>query len=137
MKFRSGMMLILLAGCGTDHPEVARVRGKVTLNGVPFTAGGTVYFEPQGTGKRASGRIQSDGSYELSTYSAGDGAVVGAGKVAVMPPVAVTDELTESQPLQTSTSPIPRRYRSMASSELTCEVKAGVLNEFPIKMQSK
>jgi hypothetical protein len=73
---------VLAAGCG-DQKQVAPVRGTVTLNGQPLP-GGRIMFEPiaDGTnkivGKPAFGKIQSDGSYVLTTYKEGDGAVVGS-----------------------------------------------------------
>jgi hypothetical protein len=72
-----------LAGCGSSagRPKLGKVSGKVTYKGQPVTAG-TVTFTPI-TGKGgesgdiASGQIESDGSYTLTTFDTGDGAVLG------------------------------------------------------------
>jgi hypothetical protein len=74
--------VLVVAGCGKGRP-VAPVRGTVTLDGKPLP-GGRIMFEPIASGpnkivgKAAFGQIQSDGSFVLSTYEEGDGAVVGS-----------------------------------------------------------
>lgn len=83
------------SGCGRGYErEVGRVTGTVTCDGKLLTSG-VVNFTPvevkSGEGlteedfaKGARGEIQSDGSYELSTYHQGDGAAVGVHEVRVM-----------------------------------------------------
>jgi len=81
-------LLVGVVGCGPANGlNLARVSGKVTYMGEPIK-NGTVIFEPdeaKGTsGPQAIGTITSDGSYILSSESAGDGAVVGYHKVGVL-----------------------------------------------------
>ncbi len=57
------MSLFWLAGCGG---KPASVSGIVTLDGKPLDKG-MVGFAPVNGGMRAAGKIQSDGSYSLST----------------------------------------------------------------------
>jgi hypothetical protein len=52
------------------------VKGKVTYKGQPLTKG-VIRFEPSGYGRAASGKLQSDGTYVLSTLKDGDGVVAG------------------------------------------------------------
>ena len=75
------MALLLLGGCGSGLPERGKVTGKVTFNGKPVPEG-TVTFYPQ-TGRSASGRIQPDGTYTLTTFDEGDGAIVGSHEVTI------------------------------------------------------
>lgn len=81
--------LSFLTGCNKSPYEMAPVRGTVTVDGQPMTHG-KVMFAPaakQGElnpGKPAFGRIQSDGSFVLSTYDDDDGAVVGEHGVTVI-----------------------------------------------------
>ncbi|WP_428304112.1 hypothetical protein [Lacipirellula sp.] len=56
-------MALVLSGCGGKSSQVS---GKVTLDGKPLERG-TVGFTPINRGMRASGVIESDGSYTLST----------------------------------------------------------------------
>ena len=74
-------------GCSPDNGlNLAKVRGKVTYKGVPVR-NGTVFFMPdesKGTiGPPAVGSITSDGSFIMSTESAGDGVIVGSHKIGV------------------------------------------------------
>jgi len=73
----------LTLGCSgsAGRPPLARVSGTVTHNGKPVTSGSVVFTpvgDSQGAGARiATGQIESDGSYTLTTYDTGDGAVLG------------------------------------------------------------
>jgi hypothetical protein len=91
--------LTALSGCGPDNGlNLARVSGKVLYKGEPVT-NGTVFFMPdesKGTvGPPAVGSLTSDGSYVLSTETAGDGVIVGHHKVGItgVEPVAVSSEV--------------------------------------------
>ena len=84
--------LLLLAGCEQDQKfNVAPVVGTVQFNGKPVI-GGTICFRPEGTsdqleaGKPALANIAEDGTFALSTYGNGDGAVIGLHQVQYMPP---------------------------------------------------
>src|SRR5262245_39545204 len=71
--------LSLIAGCRNAHElDTAPVTGNVLLNGKPLTSGTVTFVPPKG--RVANGEIRSDGSFELSTYRAGDGAIVGPHK---------------------------------------------------------
>jgi hypothetical protein len=72
-------------GCGSGSavpPSLISVKGKVTYKGQPVTKG-IVRFEPDGFGRMATGELQSDGTFELSTLKPGDGAVPGEHRVTV------------------------------------------------------
>lgn len=77
---------LLLTGCSGDDGIGKRfpVSGKVTYDGKPLTSG-TVNFLPEdpATGRPATGEIQTDGSYKLTTQTPGDGAMGGKYKVSI------------------------------------------------------
>lgn len=108
------------AGCQRG-PTVVPVEGRVTYEGKPLEFG-TVTFQPP-QGQPAKGKIQSDGTFTLSTFAPGDGAVVGTHKVRITcyesqrAPVAASGERTLGKLL------IPRRYTLFDQSGLTAEVK--------------
>jgi hypothetical protein len=82
------VLLVGAAGCGSDNGlDLARVSGKVTYKGEPIK-NGTIIFQPDEskgtTGPQAIGTITSDGSYILSSETAGDGAVVGHHKIGIL-----------------------------------------------------
>src|SRR5262245_58302614 len=103
--------LLALVGCGRSGGfETAKVKGVVTLDGKPFTAGGTVVFEPERQGKMAIGSIEADGTFNLTTYKKGDGAIVGRHRVAVTPLIG---QISDKEPASGSekASPIPHKYQ--------------------------
>ena len=82
-----------MAGCGSGLEEfpVAPATGVVLCGGDPISSG-RVQFSPKQpdpdaieAGKPARGVIGPDGTFTLSTYERGDGAVVGVHSVAVWP----------------------------------------------------
>src|SRR5207248_10914062 len=75
-------LLFSFPGCSRDPnmPKLGTVHGKVTYNGKPVDSG-TVTFNPilgKGgeTGQNATGQIESDGSYEMTTFNTGDDAIL-------------------------------------------------------------
>lgn len=88
------LAFVVLGGCGDGRLSIAPVKGVVTCGGKPVTSG-SISFTPvvQGsdaaTGARpASGAVQPDGTFVLSTYEANDGAVIGKHTVWYTPPAA-------------------------------------------------
>ena len=79
--------------------ETAPVSGKVTCNGQPITEGYVLFTpildasaDPKKSGKSAYGTIQPDGTYTLTTYEEGDGALLGRHEVRVYRPDPEDDE---------------------------------------------
>ena len=66
---------------GPDHPPTYPVSGKVVFeDGKPLTTGGLVLLESvvtEGLPVNARGTINADGTFELTTFEDGDGAVAG------------------------------------------------------------
>jgi hypothetical protein len=101
--------------------KTAVVRGKVTYKGKPVPHG-SVTFMPTGSGPSATGEIQSDGTYTLTTYSSGDGAILGSHKVMVVAMQDMSGRLPEERtPLPPPI--VPDRYTNPATTPLTAEVK--------------
>ena len=84
---------LLLAGCGGQPLPTYPAGGKVVFpDGTPLT-GGWVEFQPVQAAKPvgARGEIQPDGTFRLSTFAAGDGAVEGEHRALVQPPLQGPD----------------------------------------------
>jgi hypothetical protein len=129
---------LVLAGCSGDDGIGKRfpVSGKVTYDGKPLPTG-TVNFLPEDpkTGRPATGEIQSDGSYTLTTQTPGDGAMGGKYKVAISaysvdasktasPPQGGTaDQVVVAQ--AQGKSLIPIKYTGTDTSGLTATVGPG------------
>jgi hypothetical protein len=110
-----------LVGCGGERLKTAIVKGKVTYNGKPVP-NGTITFIPNGPGPSASGELQKDGSYNLTTYRKGDGAVLGQYKVIIVAMQDMSNRLPEERN-PTPPSIVPDKYTSAATSDLRAEVE--------------
>jgi hypothetical protein len=125
------LLLLSAVGCGS---RLYPVRGKVTYaDGKPVTEG-MVVFESKDQANRitARGEIRADGSYELSTYQPGDGALPGKYQVLVAPKSDPNAVDKPSRP-----PPFDLRYAEFKTSGLEFEVTAAGPNDFPIKVDKK
>ncbi|MEN6405319.1 MAG: hypothetical protein ABFC77_02495 [Thermoguttaceae bacterium] len=106
-------------GCGrSDHASTVSVTGKVTFNGKPLQSG-SVMFVPD-TGRPAEGEIQSDGTFQLTTYAKNDGAAIGHHRVAITCTGPSKDTSGEASP---GPSLIPEKYGDYKTSGLEVTVK--------------
>lgn len=114
---------LVLAGCGGDRLRTAPVNGTVTYKGKPVP-NGTVTLIPESGGPSATGEIGSDGKFTMTTYSSGDGAVLGKHKVVIVAMQDMGDKLPEERsPLPPPI--VPDKYTSSATTPLTTEVVDG------------
>jgi hypothetical protein len=101
-------------GCNSgagELPALIPVKGKVTYKGQPVTKG-VIKFEPDGGfGRKASGQIQADGTFVLTTDKEGDGVVAGHHQVSI-----------SGTGSQYGKEVVPKKYTQRASSQLTAEV---------------
>ncbi len=113
----------VVPGCGdrdgTPVLPTYEVKGRVLLaSGQPLNVG-RVYFVPKSEPALAAlGEIGPDGSFALSTYKTGDGAVAGDYRVRIEP--------TPADPRSLPRSKLPRvhrKYTDEDSSGLTVAVK--------------
>ena len=107
------LALASVAGCGGDSASsgvtTAPVKGKVTYKGQPLTVG-TISFEPENSGREATGEIKSDGSFVLTTYKKEDGAVLGMNRVQV------------SAGSKAARVVVPAKFQNYGSSKIQVEV---------------
>jgi len=79
---------LFVLGCGGGDFPTTKVTGRVVCKGQPVS-GIHVFFEPLQSGqdalvgKQGIGRTKEDGTFSISTYGDGDGAVVGKHRVRV------------------------------------------------------
>jgi len=116
--------LATIAGGCKRNPRVVPVSGVVYYNDNPLPYG-TIMFQPD-KGQPASGEIQPDGTFKLSSYGPDDGAVPGQHSVSVSC-YAGQRPAPEKAEQQGDGSLgkllIPLRYTRLASSGLMAEIK--------------
>jgi hypothetical protein len=135
MRWNAAIRSILTLACGVAYcgcgdaeqqcgklPELIPAKGTVTFKGKPLTKG-TVQFEPDGYGRPATGHIQPDGTFVLTTLKDGDGVVAGHHKVAVSG--------TGPTPAKEA---IPKKYTQVGTSKLEVDVDAEHV-DFPLVVQ--
>ena len=114
-------------------PKLGKVSGKVTLEGKPVEAGHIVFTPAQGkggeTGQSATGEINADGSYEITTFNTGDGAIIGQHVVTVELRKKGEDEYPKPKPDGTIDYKLPKnlapkKYAKVDTSPLRCTVVA-------------
>lgn len=115
-------VLPLLSGCGT--PKFYPVRGQALLFGVGPLTEGEIRFQPVSKPDLiASGRIQKDGTFSLTTPSAGDkGVLEGPCKAAVVVPPR------QGKPV------IDPRFADFDTSDLQFTVTARTENYFIVEV---
>jgi hypothetical protein len=135
LRLAAAAALIALAGCGGGNPKTAPVKGTVTYKGRPVP-NGTVTFIPE-SGPTATGELGPDGSYTLTTFRRGDGAVPGRYTVVI---VAMQDNAGRLPEERTPLPPpiVPEKYTSAVTSDLRAEVedKENTL-DFPLKDEKR
>lgn len=130
-------LIASLIGCSHPPHDVAPVSGTVTVDGRPLTRG-KIMFAPlpsgdnQHPGKVAIGVLQPDGSFTLSTYGSGDGAVVGEHSVTVMDGPSSVANSGAAEAAGATRPPIPAFERIRAPGKY--RVVAGQENHFDIQI---
>ena len=128
--------LLWTVGCGLDRLSTVPAKGTVTLDGKPL-ADANITFTPD-RGRSATGKSSADGTFVLSTYDQGDGAIVGHHLVTVTArEVGAADTPGAPGITRPGRSLIPERYGNTATSGLSFEVTDGPENVFEIQLTSK
>lgn len=126
------VLVAFLSGCGgADGPQVAPVRGVVTLDNQPL-AEALVEFVPE-EGRPANGVTNAKGEYELIYSQSEKGAAVGKHTVKI----TIGREAAMNEGVQTQaavTEKVPAKYNT--ASQLTEHVEPGK-NEIDFALQSK
>lgn len=106
------LAIAFVAGCGDGRPTRVPVSGKVLIDGKPLETGNIRVYAA--ANRAASGKIEPDGKFNLSTYELGDGVVPGTHTVSV----------TGAKLLNPKTMRwfAPKKFADAATSGLTLEV---------------
>lgn len=129
------LTLSISVGCDT-HPATAPVQGSVLFEDQPLKFG-SVMFQPTSGGQPARGEIQPDGTFILSTFSEGDGAIIGSHRVRIMCNSVQDPNNTAAYDVNAANVGrlmIPRKYTQLSSSGLTADVSASENGPFEFRL---
>jgi hypothetical protein len=107
------VFLLAASGCGqaqAELPDLIPVKGKVTYKGQPVSKG-VIRFEPDGYGRPANGKLNSDGTFVLTTLKEGDGVVAGQHRVYIT-----------NTGKSVAKEAVPKKYTSPNTSKLVADV---------------
>ena len=116
------LMLLVAAGCGSGLPQTVKVSGRVTFDGQPPPAAGSILFLPvepaEGFPLRpGSGAFGTDGKYAAQTFEPGDGLMPGKYLISI----ECWDFPPEMQG-NPGKSYVPRKYQSPQQSGLSIDI---------------
>ncbi|MFN3190559.1 MAG: hypothetical protein ACE361_08550 [Aureliella sp.] len=128
----TGALLLALAGC-SGKLRTYPVEGKVQFEGGRPVVVGIVELQSIEHKINARGDINRDGTFTLTTFEPGDGAVAGKHKCVVLQMV-VAENLKRHR--HSNIGVVDRRYASYATSGLEIEISPdGPNNELVIEVQ--
>jgi hypothetical protein len=126
------IVLLATIGCGPIRPKAYTTRGKVVFpDGSPVHVG-TVELKSREHAVNARGSIENDGSFVLTTYQNGDGAIAGTHDCVVVQMVLVEDSRIRSHGTVGVVNP---RFASYATSQLQCVIEPQNGNEITLTVE--
>lgn len=147
-------VLCLAAGCGgsssdqwlKDRPPVFPVQGKVLYKGAPVAEAMVSFGNPDPKKVRgASGQTDQNGEFRLTTFSPGDGAVVGEYQVTILKATVVGEDLSyydqnspnygKDPPPTTLKYLVPEKYSKFKTSGLTAKVSDSGENDVVFELK--
>ncbi|MCI0359090.1 MAG: hypothetical protein L0211_11480 [Planctomycetaceae bacterium] len=128
----AGVMVVVFwslgsGGCGERGAAKGKVMGKVVFGGQPVTAGSLLFAPAEGVvSEPATGVIQPDGSFVMTTLAEGDGAAIGKHLVNYNAPPRTGREEWDGYgtPPPEKISP----FEGLAPKQSEIEIKPGVNN---------
>jgi hypothetical protein len=112
------LVTALLFGCGKTTPT-GSVKGKVTLDGAPYTEGAVVFISPD-SGQAGTADIQSDGSFTIQTPLP-----VGSYKVFIAPKSAGAEAGGDEPVEESLKEPVPDKYLTESTTDIVIDITEG------------
>jgi hypothetical protein len=137
LSLRSGILGLFLvvaflcSGCSDSRPKAYAAKGKVVFqDGSPVKVG-TIETKSDKYGIQATGAIEKDGSFVLTTYSPGDGAVEGKHQCVIVQFIQV-EGAAKFKP--SSIGVVNKKHSSYATSGLSFSIEPNNNNNLLIKV---
>jgi ribosomal protein S12 len=135
MIIRFGLLLLAISfamGCSDGRLKTYPVRGKAVFkDGSPVKVG-TVECKSTSHGVQATGAIQQDGTFTLTTYRENDGAVAGEHHC-VLVQFVMTENIPNYRP--STLGVVNKKYNTYASSDLSMTVDPNKSNEIELVVE--
>ena len=116
---------------------MAGVGGTVNVDGEPLAQGKIILVSE--IGRQTIGKIVDGKIIDVTTFSDGDGAVVGQNRVVIR--ATVDENLMMKEPTEAAkrvrSVGIPEHYTSMSKTKLFVEIKSGELNEINVDIDTE
>ena len=125
-------LLALVGGCGPSHPPTYAVVGKVVFENGEACQLGTIEFRSLEHLVSARGKLEKDGTFQLSTWEPEDGAVAGKHQVIVQQLIITEDLSFAAHGHGPRVNP---RYGDYATSGLEVTVEPIEKNEITITLK--
>lgn len=122
-----GIGFLPCLGCGSGRPTCIPVTGTVSYRGQPVEDAGVAFIPTQG--RQASGKTNEQGRFILTTFSSGDGALLGEYVVCIAKTIPNSQGKADS-PYSNETSVLPSCYAKPAQSSLRASVTVAGPNNF-------
>jgi hypothetical protein len=115
---------IAFAAVGCSEPKFYPARGKVVVFGVGPLKEGEIRFRPKSRPNLvATGKIQKDGTFSVSTPGHGEGVLEGDCQAAIFVEVV------------NGKRPIAERFSDFATADLNCTIRPGTENYFQLDVK--
>jgi hypothetical protein len=143
------LVTLLIAGCGGSTDVVVYpTSGVVNFEGKAMSGGGSISFVPTTSqaGKAAGGIINADGTFVMSTYGDGDGAMAGTFRVMIVQTTTAEPDFggdsdapgaaakAEGTSTVDKADVIPLIYADPVNSPVTVTIEAKDKNELTIEL---
>lgn len=131
------VLCILSTSCSESGPKLAKIDGVISVNGKPLAMGKIMMSSA--LGRQTVGDVVDGKIKNVTTFSTGDGAVVGENRVAVRP--SVDESMMMKEPNKAAraitSAGIPKKFYSLSTTELTFDVKPGQTNSLNINIKAE
>jgi hypothetical protein len=104
--------LVSVVGCGDGRPQRVPVSGTVLIDGAPVPHGFVTFAPPKG--RSASGQLDKEGRFTLTSYEPGDGTLPGTQRVAVLGRESISETKAKWH--------APKKYGDPNSSGIIVEI---------------
>lgn len=119
-------------GCSDGRLKTYPAKGKIVFKSGSPVHVGMIELKSREHGVQARGPIEKDGSFTLTTYESGDGAVAGNHDCVVVQFV-MTEEIPDFKP--SALGVVHPRYASYSTSGLSVEIKADQANDLKVEVE--